>query len=195
MVALTSDTQYLAGLIEWDSFGLVKVTGSVTKIEKPFDHFHIYFDQGKPYPIHEKSVQEYQEHNPQPQPTTNKVISIPSSTSNLVYFVDPELQTCTCQGFKYRGYCKHLRQVNLEALVKLAGDYGYEASVMETQILIYEYKYAKMQSVLNINFDQNTKTYWYKPNQNFGNPVNAFKAWLKANYKSPKLSQRIKLAS
>lgn len=27
------------------------------------------------------------------------------------YYVDPEAQTCTCPGYKFRGQCKHVEQV------------------------------------------------------------------------------------
>jgi len=29
-----------------------------------------------------------------------------------VYFLDPEAKTCTCEGFKYRGQCRHLEKIS-----------------------------------------------------------------------------------
>ena len=125
----------------------------------------------------------------------NEVIPVASSSGNAVYLVAPQQQTCTCKGFQYRVQCKHLNQINLEALTKIASDYGYEVSELNKSFSIYQYKYGKRDVVLHINFDKNNNCYWYRPNQAFGNPVNAFETWAKANYKTPKASKRIRLAS
>lgn len=230
MITLTKDNRYIAELIQWDSAGLCRLKGEVEKIEKPYNHFHIFFKgEERYYPIHEKSVEEFNKINPQPQKTAheiasegiqklqtdnlsndyyygdivelvtkqepNEVISVQSSHANTVYLVAPQQQTCTCKGFQYRHHCKHLHQVNGQQLAKIASDYGYEVSISENSFSIYEWKFGKRQFLLNINFDKDSKTYWYRPNQNFSNPVEAFKKWAIANYKKPKLSKRIKLAS
>ena len=53
--------EFIKSLIEWDSSGLMTVDSPVFKIEKPYDHYHIYFqDQEKYYPIHEDDLKEFQ---------------------------------------------------------------------------------------------------------------------------------------
>jgi hypothetical protein len=38
-MVLTKNDGYIAELIKWDSSGLAKLTGSVSSIEKPYDHY------------------------------------------------------------------------------------------------------------------------------------------------------------
>jgi hypothetical protein len=61
MITLNNSPDYIRELIQWDSAGLARVKQSqIERVEKPYNHFHIYFvGNDRPYPIHEKSVEEF----------------------------------------------------------------------------------------------------------------------------------------
>ena len=77
-----------------------------------------------------------------------KLIKIPSSTnSNTIYMVTAEFMErrhrdspyhCTCDGFKYRGHCKHVQKVMDENSIcdwhELVGDPGQDEHQRENKI-------------------------------------------------------------
>ena len=44
-----------------------------------------------------------------PEELNKNIIEVKGSNGN-VYLVDTEKNTCTCPGFTYRGYCKHVKE-------------------------------------------------------------------------------------
>lgn len=196
-------------VLTWDNYGNQGYAPSdIIGVEKKED-FYCFKTSFGMHPIHKETYQEYKsaiesnqpkvENKPEPvkyaSEEPNEVIPIASSNSNTVYLVAPQQQTCTCKGFQYRHHCKHLHQINGEQLAKIAKDYGYEVAILENSYSVVERKYGKTAPVLSINLDKNTKTYWYRPSQNFSTPAEAFKTWAKRNYKQPKLSRLIKLGA
>jgi len=52
--------------------------------------------------------------NPFKKKIESNLIRIVGSRGDI-YHVDPDLKTCTCNGFTYRGRCKHIDSLNLAA--------------------------------------------------------------------------------
>jgi hypothetical protein len=133
----------------------------------------------------------------------NQVIPVASSSSNTVYLVAPQQQSCTCKGFQYRHHCKHLHQVNKENLVKTAEKYGFEVSenkIHTGSFNIYKKnqrnrlgRLGQKELLTTIYFDKTNNCYWYRRNQLFNNPVHCFEAWAKNNYKQIKPAYQLKV--
>ena len=77
---------------------------------------YIKFGQGEPFyfkqPIRidrrgRKFEQLHQNPFAEQGPKTNLIVHIGSKGDQ--YFVDPELNTCTCPGYTFRGTCKHTK--------------------------------------------------------------------------------------
>ena len=84
------------------------------------DKAHAYIPHGKGKPLYfkapmrlDRARRKFKElsKNPfgdvKPSPELIKIVGSKGDT----YFVDPNESTCTCPGFKFRGACKHLKEV------------------------------------------------------------------------------------
>lgn len=61
------------------------------------------------------------------------ILEVPSdSVPDKTYYVNTEQKTCTCPGFLYRGYCKHLSRA-LEAEESEEQEFWYKGGSNESQ--------------------------------------------------------------
>jgi len=180
-------------VIKWDS--LNKVNPPAIKWMEIRGDFYWFFFDGGAWMLHKEVFEERANNfpellkgNDEVKEDSNEVIPIQSDSTDEVYLVAPQQQTCTCKGNQNRGYCKHLFSVNKDKLQSVAKDYGYDVGFLAERkyYFLYFKKYGKMETVLDIRFDVSKKAYWYKINQYFDNPVDCLRAWLQANYKQPK---------
>ena len=56
-----------------------------------------------------KSRRKFKKIGERPEELNKNIIEVKGSKGN-VYLVDTEKNTCTCPGFTYRGYCKHVKE-------------------------------------------------------------------------------------
>jgi hypothetical protein len=229
MITLTENQKLIASkVLTWDTYSriLYKPEDIIGVKEFSDGMWHFLTRQGL-HPIHKETFFDYKTNFPEfDKPVTqqyasndfyygdlventavtpddiNQVIPVASSTSNTVYLVAPQQQSCTCKGFQYRHHCKHLHQVNLENLVKTGKKYGFEVSenkIHTGSFNIYKKSLLRLgrlgqkELLITLYFDKTKNCYWYRRNQLFNNPVYCFEAWAKANYKTPKPAYQIKI--
>lgn len=72
----------------------------------------------------------------------------------------------------------------------LAKDYGFQVQKVESRFVVFHTPNFRYTPVLWINEDKTTNTYWYRPNQNFPSPIEAFKYWAIKNYKKPLIKKK-----
>ena len=56
-----------------------------------------------------KARRKFKKIGERPEELNKNIIEVKGSKGN-VYLVDTEKNTCTCPGFTYRGYCKHVKE-------------------------------------------------------------------------------------
>ncbi len=63
----------------------------------------------KPSNLFSKSRRKFVKIGKRAEELNKNIIKVTGSKGN-VYLVDTEKNTCTCPGFTYRGYCKHVKE-------------------------------------------------------------------------------------
>ena len=83
------------------------------------DRVHAYIAKGKTEPVYFKNPirmdmrgRKFQELkiNPFKVETKSTLIEVKGSKGDT-YYVDPDKGSCSCSGFKFRGTCKHIKEV------------------------------------------------------------------------------------